>query len=106
MANKNDTEIIIMAIFVGTVLALYFISNILFILGIVILVISFIVLLMGVSENDGQWASIGSIGLLMGIIFLAIGGTGINFFEHNPTGINLLNAANTVVNATKDIVKI
>jgi hypothetical protein len=38
-----------------------------------------------------------------GLIFLTAGHTGISFFEHNPTGKNLLGGANTVVNTTKDI---
>lgn len=105
MRNKDDTAIIIIAIFVAAILLVYFISKILFVLGIIIILIALFALFMGFSSNDERLAIYGCAGLVLGIIFAVIGNEGINFFEHNPTGKNLLDAANTVVNATKDIIK-
>ncbi len=105
MRNKDDSTIVIIAIFIAAILALYFISKILFVLGIIIIFISIVVLFMGLSTNDERLTAIGGICLVLGIIFAVIGGEGIHFFENNPTGKNLLDAANTIVNSTKDIIK-
>lgn len=105
MGNNDDTGLKILAVFIGIVLALYFISLILQALGVAFIFIAIIVIFYGLSINNEKVALIGGIGLVLGIILVVIGHTGLSFFEHNPTGKNLLDAANTVVNSTKDIVK-
>ena len=105
MRSKDDTAIIIIAIFVAAIFLVYFISKILFILGIIIILICLFALFIGISSNDERLAIYGSVGLVLGIIFVVIGNEGIHFFENNPTGKNLLDAANSIVNSTKDIIK-
>lgn len=105
MRNNDNTELKILVVFVAVVLALYFISLILQTLGLAVIVIAIIVLFYGLSINNEKVALIGGIGLVSGIILLVIGHTGLSFFEQNPTGKNLLDTANIVVNSTKDIVK-
>lgn len=106
MKNNDNTGLIIVALFVGAILALYLISKILLTLGIIIVVISIFVLIFGLSTKDDRYFLIGCIGLVLGIILAGIGGSGIDFFENNSTGKNLLDAANSIVNSTKDAVNI
>lgn len=107
MSNDNNEGkiIVIIAAAVAVVLVSYFFLKILFIIGIVLLFLSVILLITGGYSQDNELLYYGFIGLVIGIVFLAIGHEGISFFEENTTGKNLLDAANTVVNATKDIVK-
>jgi hypothetical protein len=105
-SNAAAIIIICIAIFVGAILALYFLSKMLVTVGIVIGLISLILLIIGLASENGELAIIGGIGLIVGIILLFMGITGVNFFEHNPTGKNLLDSSNTIVNATKEGVKL
>jgi hypothetical protein len=105
--DNNATGIIIVciAIFVGSILALYFLSKILVTVGIVVGIISLILLIAGLTSENGELTTIGGIGLIAGIILLTVGLTGVNFFEHNPTGKNLLDSSNSIVDVTKQGVK-
>ena len=109
MSNEsNDARgivIVVIALFVGAILALYFLSKILVTVGIVVGIISLILLIVGLASENSELAMIGGIGLIAGIILFAIGLTGVNFFEHNPTGKNLLDSSNSIVNVTKQGVK-
>jgi len=105
MRNNDNTELKILAVFIAVILALYLISLILQALGVAVILLSIIVLFYGLSINNEKVALIGGIGLVLGIILMVIGHTGLSFFENNPTGKNLLDAANAVINSTKDIVK-
>ena len=99
--NSGIIIIIIIAVFVGVILSLYFLSKILVTLGVVITIISIILLIVGLATESSELAIIGGFGLVGGLIILSVGATGVNFFEHNPTGQNLLGASNTIVNTTK-----
>src|SRR3989337_703133 len=107
MSNENNQGkiILIIAAAVAVVLVTYFFLKILFVIGLVLLFLSVILLIMGGFSQDNELLYYGFIGLVIGIVFLAIGNEGISFFEENPTGKNLLDAANTIVNSTKDFVK-
>ena len=106
MGKNDNTGLIIIAAFVGVILALYFISKILLSLGIALIIISIIILALGLLIKDQRFLLIGGIGIVLGIILGVLGGSGIDFFENNPTGKNLLDAANSIVNSTKDSIKI
>lgn len=98
--NAAGTLIICVAIFVGAILATYFLSKILVGIGGIVGLISFILLIIGFILGDGQLTTIGAVGLLVGAILYTIGTGGVDFFEKNPTGMSLLDASNTIVNAT------
>ena len=106
--QQNDNSglvIAILAIFVGIIFALYFLSHIIFWIGVSCLVISLILFLVGFSSQEEEFIIIGLVLLMVGVVFLFVGNAGINFFENNPTGKNMLDGANTVVNTTKDSVQ-
>jgi len=103
MANNNSGIVfIIIAVSVGVVIALYFLSKILFALGLALVFISVILLAIGLISQESRLLSFGLIFLVIGITCVAIGHEGVSFFEDNPTGAKLLNASNSIVNATKD----
>lgn len=106
MKNNDNTGLIIVALFVGAILVLYFISKILLTLGITIFIISIFVFILGLLTKDDRYFMIGCIGLVLGIILGVIGDSGIDFFENNSTGKNLLDAANSIVNSTKDVINV
>lgn len=106
MGKNDNTGLIIVAIFVGAILALYFISKIILSLGIAFIIISIIIFVIGILIKDEKFLLIGGIGLVLGIILGVIGSSGIDFFENNSTGKNLLDAANSIVNSTKDAIQI
>lgn len=99
--NSMATAIICIAIFVGVIFTMYFLSKILIGIGGVVAIISVILLIVGITNKSSDLVLIGLIGLVVGIILLAVGLTGVNFFEQNPTGKNLLGASNTIVDTTK-----
>ena len=102
--NNSGISIIILASFVGAVLILYFLSKILLILGVLLIITSIFLVIIGASQGNNL-VLFGILLFLVGIIFAGIGHEGVTFFEQNPTGKNLLNTANTVVNTTKDAVE-
>lgn len=106
MKNNDNKGLIIVALFAGAILALYLISKILLTLGITIVIISIFVFIFGLLTKDDRYFMIGCIGLFCGLILGVIGGSGIDFFENNSTGKNLLDASNSIVNSTKDVINI
>ena len=104
--NSTATFIICVAIFVGAILSLYFLSKILVWIGPILAVISLIILLMGINNEDQDLIIIGVIGIIIGLVLLGFGLAGVNFFEENATGKNLLGASNTIVDATKQSIQV
>lgn len=104
MANKDNSGMIffIIAIFVGVVLALYFLSKILLVLGMALVIISILSLIARFASQESRLVVFGLIILFIGIACVAIGQEGVSFFEENPTGVNLLDTSNSIVNATKE----
>lgn len=103
MANNNSGIVfIIIAVSVGVVLATYFLLKILFAIGLALVFISVILLAIGIISQESKMLSFSLIFLVIGITCVAIGHEGVSFFEENPTGANLLNASNSIVNATKE----
>lgn len=103
--NDQGLAILIVAFVVIGVLILYFLSKMLFTVGIALILISIFLIIMGFASEEDNLIWIGLIVLLIAIILTTIGYTGISFFENNPTGKNLLDGANTVVNTSKDVGK-
>lgn len=107
--RENDNSgvgIIILAVFVGAVLILYFLSHLLYWIGVTSLIFGIVLMILGFSSNEDNLVIIGIVFLLVGVGLWLIGNMGINFFEQNPTGKNLLDSANAVVNGTRDGVKV
>ena len=106
MVKRDNSEIgiILLAILVGSILIAYFLSKILLTLGFLLIFISIFLIIIGISQ-DNNLAFFGIILLLIGVIIAGVGHTGVTFFEQNPTGKNLLDAANTAVNTTKGTVE-
>lgn len=104
--DNSGLILIIIAIFVGIILILYFLSQLFFAIGIILIIISLILIFIALSNNDGEILIIGAILLGLGILLLIVGLTGLHFFEQNATGKNLLNSANTIVNATREGVNV
>lgn len=102
--DNSGIGIIILAIFVGAILMLYFLSKIFLTLGFLLIGISIILIIIGLSQGNNI-AIFGILLLLLGIILVGVGHEGVTFFEQNPTGKNLLDTANTVVNTTKETVE-
>ena len=100
--NSVGVFILVIAAFVAVIFALYFASHLLSTLGTIVFWVSFVILLVGLGFKEDTIITIGIIGLIAGVILWVIGTTGINFFENNPTGENLLESANTIVNTTKE----
>ena len=104
--NGNDSMgIVIIAIAVGVILILYLLSKMFFVIGIALTIISIGLIIFGWFYQEDDKVKMGFIGLFFGIGFIYIGVAGITFFEENPTGINLLDMSNTVVNVTTDSVE-
>ena len=66
------------------------------------LIISSIFLIIIGASQGNNLVLFGILLFLVGIIFAGVGHEGVTFFEQNPTGKNLLDTANTVVNTTKE----
>ena len=98
----NSAAVGVMAFIVIAIVILYFIFKMLLVVGIGIALISFVLMLFGFGYEEEQLIVIGIIGLLIGIVLALIGYTGVNFFENNPTGKNILEGANTAINITKE----
>jgi len=112
MGNNNQNNnsaaifIICVAIFVGAVLALYLVSKLLVWIGPILAIISLIIFLIGLNNDNQDLIIIGVIGIIVGLVLLGLGLAGVNFFEQNSTGKNLLDASNTVVDATKQSIRV
>ena len=106
MAKRNNSGvgIILLAIFVAAGLIAYFVSKILLTLGFILIITSIFLIVIGASQ-DNNLALFGIRLLVVGMIFAVVGYAGVTFFEQNPTGMNLLDTANTVVNITKGTVE-
>ena len=87
--------------FVGAVLIAYVLSKIFLTLGFLLICVSIFLIIIGISQGNNL-AFLGIILLLIGVILAGVGHEGVTFFEQNPTGKNLLDTANTVVNTTKE----
>jgi len=103
--NDNGLGIIILAVFAGAVFALYFLSKILFALGLMLIVGSIFFLIAGHTSRDSAFNTIGIIMLVVGVIFAGVGHEGITFFEENPTGRSLLDTSNVIADTAKESVK-
>lgn len=101
--NEKGLAILIIAFVVIGILVLYFLFKMLFAVGIAVLFISVILLIFGFASEEETLIIIGIIGVVIGIILMIVGHAGVSFFESNPTGKNLLDGANMVVNTSKDI---
>ena len=102
--DNSGFGLILLAVLVGAVLISYFLSKILLTLGFLLIFISIFLIIIGISQGNNL-AIFGILLFLLGIIFAGVGHEGVTFFEQNPTGKNLLDTANTVVNTTKDTVE-
>ncbi|MCK5630004.1 MAG: hypothetical protein KAI26_05275 [Nanoarchaeota archaeon] len=103
--NDNGLGIIILAVFAGAVFALYFLSKIAFVLGLMLIVGSIFLLVMGHTSQESTFSEIGVILLVVGLIFAGVGHGGITFFEENPTGRSLLDTSNVIADTAKESVK-
>ena len=101
MGQNDNTGIVIVAICAVLIFVLYFLSKVFLTLGFLLIGVSIILLIIGVSQGNNL-TIIGIFLLLLGIILAGVGHEGVTFFEQNPTGKNLLDTANTVVNTTKE----
>ncbi|MDA3856538.1 MAG: hypothetical protein PF569_09865 [Candidatus Woesearchaeota archaeon] len=104
MGNNENSGIAFLGLMglVAVVFILYFMSHLLFAIGIGAIIIGLIVIIFGFGSESFELGTLGVFILLGGIMFSFIGGAGINFFDHNPTGQALLDTSNTVVDVTKD----
>lgn len=100
--DNGGVIIIVIALFVAGILFLYFLSKTLFAIGIAITFVSLVLFFSGMGMEEETLIKIGIIGFVIGVILAIFGYAGINFFENNPTGKNLLESANTIVNTTKE----
>ena len=103
-SDNSGIGIIILAISVG-ILTLYFLLKIFLTLGFLLIIVSIILLIIGVLLQNNNLVIFSILLLLFGIILAGVGHEGVTFFEQNPTGKNLLDTANTVVNTTKGTVE-
>lgn len=103
MANKDNSGIISRIIDAfGVVVLAYFLSKILLVFGMALRYITTYLFVLGFASQDHRISVFGLIVLIIGIACVAIGKGGVSFFEENPTGMNLLNTSNSIVNAIKD----
>lgn len=87
-------------IFCFAIILLYVLSKFLVILGIISLLAGFGFLIFGMNNEEEQIIFIGIIILVIGFAALILGLAGVNFFENNPVGSDLLKTSQDVVNAT------
>jgi hypothetical protein len=103
--NQDSSFIIgIIALVIVAVLILYFLSKLFFAVGIGLILLSIFLILFGVSYEEENLIIIGVGCLVIGILLLIFGSVGINFFEQDYTGKNLLDTTNTAINVTKDTI--
>lgn len=79
-------------------------SKILIVFGVILFLFTFVLFFVGLHTENERFLICSVIILLIGISFVIVGNEGVEFFEENPTGRNLLDTANTVVNTTNDYI--
>jgi len=99
--SRNDQAIWgYLLLFCIAILLLYMLSKFLLILGIILFILGFGLLIFGFHEDEEQLIFIGIILLVVGLVAFILGFAGVNFFENNLVGSDLLKTSQSVVNAT------
>ena len=103
--GKNDNYVpFIIAFCTIAVIVVYAFLKMMVVFGGILLIVAFALSLIGMYAEDNRFFAVAALALFIGLSFMAIGNEGIEFLEENPTGKNVLDAANTVVNVTEDSV--
>jgi len=103
--NRNDNVVpFIIALCTIAIIVLYMLSKILIVFGVILFLFTFVLFFVGLHTENERFLICSVIILLIGISFVIVGNEGVEFFEENPTGRNLLDTANTVVNTTNDYI--
>lgn len=101
MSRGNDDGAnvlgIIFLVAVG-ILILYFLSKLAFIIGIIGIIVSIFLIVIGF-KSGGDVMVYGIIIFIISLLLVTIGHTGVHFFEKNPTGQVLLNGSKQVFDA-------
>ena len=89
-------------IFCVGIILLYILSKFLFVIGFLLIFGGIIALILGAHESEDQIVFIGIILITIGLISLMMGIAGINFFEKNEFGSNLLKTSGEVIEASAE----
>lgn len=103
-ANDNEKALALLFIVGAGILLLYFLSIMLFWIGVIGIIAGVIMFLLGTQSDDERLIVISIIVFLISLALLFIGLQAINFFENNEAGKTLIEGGKAMVDSGTEVV--